>query len=50
MTVTLDTDALTLRPAHLVIEGKSADGTVVLRLVLDASHWDGDVVIDQPAG
>ena len=50
VTVTLDTDALTLRPAHLVIEGRSADGAVVLKLVLDASRWDGDVVIDQPAG
>ena len=50
VTVTLDTDALTLRPAHLVIEGRSADGAVVLKLVLDASRWDGEVVIDQPAG
>jgi hypothetical protein len=50
VTVTLDTDALTLRPAHLVIEGRSADGAVVLMLVLDASRWDGEVVIDQPAG
>lgn len=48
--VTLQTDALTLRPAHLVIEGSSADGTISLRIVLDAGAWDGDVVIEQPPG
>ena len=36
-TVTLDTDALTLRPAHLVVDSTSDDGTIVLHLELDAS-------------
>ena len=35
-TVTLDTDALTLRPAHLVVDATSDDGTIVLHLELDA--------------
>jgi hypothetical protein len=48
--VTLDTDALTLRPAHLEIIGASGAGTVTFDLVLDASRWNGDVTIDQPPG
>ena len=39
-TLTLDTDAETLRPAHLVLDAVSDDGTVDLHLVLDASGWD----------
>ena len=42
--ITLQTDALTLRPAHLVIDATSDDGTVDLHLAIDASHWDEDLV------
>ena len=48
-TLTLDTDAETLRPAHLVLDAVSEDGTVDLHLELDASDWDAeDVVIEEP--
>jgi hypothetical protein len=48
-TVALDTDSLTLRPAHLVIDAASDDGTIVLHLALDASGWDDPaIVIDEP--
>jgi hypothetical protein len=47
--VTLQTDAETLRPAHLEIDGTSADGTIAIRIGLDASHWDDDIVIAQPS-
>ena len=46
--ITLQTDAQTLRPAHLVADAKSADGTVDIHAVLDAGHWDEDLVIDEP--
>jgi hypothetical protein len=49
-TVTLDTDALTLRPAHLVVDATSDDGTIVLHLELDASQWDDPaIVIEEPS-
>jgi hypothetical protein len=47
--VTLQTDAETLRPARLEIDGTSADGTIVIRIGLDASRWDDDIVIAQPS-
>ena len=47
--ITLQTDAQTLRPAHLVADAKSADGTVDIHAVLDAGHWDEDLVIDEPS-
>lgn len=47
-TITFDADAKTLRPAHLVLAMKSDDGTVDLRVVLDASHWDEKVQIEEP--
>jgi hypothetical protein len=48
-TVTLDSDVSTLRPAHLVLDMRSEDGSVDLRLVIDASRWDDPgVVIDEP--
>jgi len=47
--VMLDADATTLRPAHLDVELVSDDGTVDVRLVVDASHWDEDLVIDEPS-
>ena len=48
-TLTLDTDAETLRPAHLVLDAVSEDGTVDLHLELDASGWDSaDIVIEEP--
>jgi hypothetical protein len=48
-TLTLDTDAETLRPAHLVLDAVSEDGTVDLHLELDASDWDSaDIVIEEP--
>ncbi|HEY3336495.1 MAG TPA: hypothetical protein VGK16_14775 [Candidatus Limnocylindrales bacterium] len=43
-TMTLDTDVETLRPAHLVIDAVSDDGTVAIHLVLDASHWDDPAI------
>ena len=46
--MTLQTDALTLRPARLILEAVSADRSVVIRVELDASRWDGDVVIEEP--
>lgn len=48
--ITLDTDALTLRPLHLELIGTSADRTVTFDLLLDASRWNGDVTIDEPPG
>jgi hypothetical protein len=47
--VTLDADAATLRPVHLVLDVVSDDGSVDLELVLDASHWDEDVAIEEPS-
>ena len=48
-TLILDTDAETLRPAHLVLDAVSEDGTVDLHLELDASGWDSaDIVIEEP--
>ncbi len=48
-TLTLDTDMETLRPAHLVLDAVSEDGTVDLHLELDASDWDAeDIVIEEP--
>ena len=46
--LTLQTDALTLRPAQLIADAKSADGTVDIHAVIDASDWDGNSVIDEP--
>ena len=46
----MDTDALTLRPAHLVVDATSDDGTIVLHLELDASQWDDPaIVIEEPS-
>jgi hypothetical protein len=47
--VVLDADARTLRPVHLVVDVQSDDGTVDLELVVDASHWDEDLVIEEPS-
>ncbi len=47
--ITLQTDALTLRPAQLVAEATSEDGTVDIRTVIDASRWDEDIVIEEPS-
>jgi hypothetical protein len=47
--VTLRTDALTLRPAELLVEARSADGAIDVRLDMTASGWDGDLVIDEPS-
>jgi len=51
-TITLDADTGTLRPAHLELVMRSEDGTVDLKLALDASRWDdpGIVVEEPPAG
>ena len=46
--LTLQTDAMTLRPAQLVVDATSDDGAVDIHAVIDASEWDGDVVIDEP--
>jgi hypothetical protein len=47
-TVILDSDVATLRPAHLVLEMTSDDGTVDLEVVIDASGWDAPVHVDEP--
>ena len=47
--ITLDTDVETLRPAHLVIDAVSDDGTVDVHLELDASQWDDPAItIEEP--
>jgi len=46
--ITLRTDVLTLRPAEIVLEAVSADGTIDLRHALEFSAWDGPVRIDEP--
>ena len=46
--LTLDTDARTLRPARLVLEMTSDDGTVDMQLLIDASRWDEPVQIEEP--
>jgi len=48
--ITLQTDALTLRPAHLIANATSEDGTVDIETKIDVSHWDEDLVIDEPTG
>jgi hypothetical protein len=45
----LDADFMTLRPVHLVVDVQSDDGTVDLELVVDASHWDEDLAIEEPS-
>jgi len=47
-TVTLDTDAKTLRPARLVLDMTSADGSVALHVLIDTSRWDEQVQIEEP--
>ncbi|MDP2349646.1 MAG: hypothetical protein Q8M74_00640, partial [Chloroflexota bacterium] len=47
--ITLQADALTLRPAALTVVAVSADGTLDLRLTLAFGNWDGPVRIDEPA-
>ena len=51
-TLTLDADTGTLRPVHLELVMRSEDGSVDLKLALDASRWDdpGIVVEEPPAG
>ncbi len=51
-TITLDADAQTLRPAHLELDMRSEDGTVDLKLALDAGRWDdpGIVIEEPPSG
>lgn len=48
LVITLQTDAETLRPAHLVVDGTSADGSVDIHAAIDVSDWDGNSVIDEP--
>ncbi len=47
--VTLDADAATLRPVHLVVDVASDNGAVDLELIVDASRWDDDLAIDEPS-
>lgn len=47
--MTLQTDARTLRPARLLVDAVSRDGSVVIHVVLVASRWDGDMVIERPS-
>lgn len=46
--VTLATDAQSLRPVRLELDVASGDGTLDLRVVVDASDWDGDIRIEEP--
>jgi hypothetical protein len=48
-TVTLDTDAMTLRPARLLLDLASPDGSVDIAVVIDTSRWDEPVQVDEPA-
>lgn len=49
--VVLLTDAMTLRPAHLVLASRSADGAVAVTLQLDFTLWGWPSVIgDPPSG
>jgi hypothetical protein len=45
---TLQTDRATLRPARLIVDATSADGSLAVHLELDASRWDTDLRIDEP--
>ena len=48
-TVLLDTDVETLRPARLVVDAVSDDGSVDIHVELDASRWDDPtIVIEEP--
>lgn len=46
--VTLQADVDSLRPVRLVVDVTSADGTVGLRLMLEAGRWDEEVAIEEP--
>lgn len=46
--LTLDTEVATLRPQVLLLELRSEDRTVDLRLRLQTSAWDQKVVIEKP--
>jgi hypothetical protein len=48
--ITLQTDALTLRPANLIVDATSEDGTVYIHWQVAISHWDEDLVIEEPTG
>ncbi len=48
-TLLLQSDAQTLRPAHMEVTVASADGTVDLVLTVDATGWDEPSVIAEPA-
>ena len=47
-TITLTTDAQTLRPAVLQVISAAEDGTLAVQLQLTFSAWDGPSVIDPP--
>jgi hypothetical protein len=51
-TIILDADTGTLRPVHLELDMRSEDGSVDLRVALDASRWDdpGIVIEEPPSG
>ena len=47
----LETDVATLRPAHLVVTTRNADGSLALTLRVDCSAWDApSVIADPPSG
>jgi hypothetical protein len=48
--ITLQTDALTLRPARLAAVATSLDGSIRIDAVVETSHWDEDLVIEEPPG
>lgn len=49
-TIVLDTDAQTLRPAHLVLDAVSDDGTIAIHVEIDATDWDSpEIVIEEPS-
>ncbi|HEY5628851.1 MAG TPA: hypothetical protein VIR16_05010 [Candidatus Limnocylindrales bacterium] len=48
--VLLQTDAMTLQPARLVLDVRSADGRVTVTVTIDATGWDWPSVIPDPPG
>jgi hypothetical protein len=48
--IVLESDAATLRPAHLVVLTRNAGGSLQVVLTVDTSYWDWPSVIPDPPG
>ena len=46
--VVLQVDAQTLRPVHLVLDIRNADGSLAITVTADASGWDDPTVLPDP--